>query len=59
MRVIPTDLPGVLVIEPDIYRDERGFFLEQFQAKRYEEAGGDRPDFDVAKRAKFAAGAGR
>lgn len=39
MKVMQTDLPGVLVIEPDIYRDERGFFLEQFQAKRYEEAG--------------------
>ncbi|MBT5663853.1 MAG: dTDP-4-dehydrorhamnose 3,5-epimerase, partial [Rhodospirillaceae bacterium] len=28
MKVVPTDLPGVLVVEPAVYRDERGFFLE-------------------------------
>jgi dTDP-4-dehydrorhamnose 3,5-epimerase len=35
MRVKPTELEGLLVIEPERYRDERGFFLESFQAERY------------------------
>ncbi|HZP76304.1 MAG TPA: dTDP-4-dehydrorhamnose 3,5-epimerase [Pseudolabrys sp.] len=39
MRVIETLLSGVLIIEPRCFRDERGFFLENFQAPRYREAG--------------------
>jgi dTDP-4-dehydrorhamnose 3,5-epimerase len=33
-------LPGMLLIEPDVHGDERGFFLETFQAKRYLDAAG-------------------
>jgi dTDP-4-dehydrorhamnose 3,5-epimerase len=39
LRFEPTSLPGVLVIEPDVYRDARGFFLETFHASKYAEAG--------------------
>lgn len=39
MRVLPTDLPGVLLIEPDVYQDQRGFFLETYQADRYSRHG--------------------
>jgi dTDP-4-dehydrorhamnose 3,5-epimerase len=39
MRVEPTGLCGVLLIEPHCFRDERGFFLECFQAERYYEKG--------------------
>jgi len=39
MKVTETKLPGVVVIEPDVYGDERGFFLETWSAKRYAEAG--------------------
>ena len=39
MKFIPTDLPGVLVIEPDVYRDERGFFLETYHAEKYAAGG--------------------
>lgn len=39
MRVIPTKLAGLLVIEPDVHRDPRGFFMEVHQARRYREAG--------------------
>lgn len=39
MRFLPTDLPGVLIIEPDVFRDDRGFFLETFHARKYREAG--------------------
>jgi dTDP-4-dehydrorhamnose 3,5-epimerase len=37
MKVRKTRLPGVLVFEPDVYGDERGFFLETFQSERYRE----------------------
>lgn len=39
MIVSRTTLEGVLLIQPTVYRDERGFFMETFQAKRYLEAG--------------------
>jgi dTDP-4-dehydrorhamnose 3,5-epimerase len=39
MRVERTQLPGLLLIEPKCFRDERGFFLESFQATRYRAAG--------------------
>lgn len=39
MRVNKTGLPGLLLIEPQSFRDERGFFLETFQRERYCEAG--------------------
>lgn len=39
MKVIETDLPGVLIVEPRVFGDARGFFLETFHKQRYEEAG--------------------
>jgi dTDP-4-dehydrorhamnose 3,5-epimerase len=39
MRTLATDLPGVLLIEPDVHRDARGFFLETYHAERYQAAG--------------------
>ena len=39
MKVIETALPGVSIIEPKVFGDQRGFFLETFQAERYHEAG--------------------
>ncbi len=39
MKVIPTNLPGVVVIEPQVFGDQRGFFLETYQAERYRAAG--------------------
>ena len=39
MKVTPTDLPGVLIIEPRVFQDARGFFLETFSASRYEQSG--------------------
>jgi dTDP-4-dehydrorhamnose 3,5-epimerase len=35
VRVVPTAVPGVLVIEPDVHADGRGFFLETYHADRY------------------------
>jgi dTDP-4-dehydrorhamnose 3,5-epimerase len=39
MNVVPTALPDVLLIEPRVFRDERGFFAETYQDRRYAEAG--------------------
>jgi dTDP-4-dehydrorhamnose 3,5-epimerase len=43
MNVIETAIPGVLIIEPKIFGDARGFFLETFQAQRYADFGLARP----------------
>lgn len=40
MKVTPTALPEVLLIEPDVFGDDRGFFLESFNARRFREATG-------------------
>ena len=39
MKVTPTRLPGVLLIEPDVFGDARGWFMESWQQARYAEAG--------------------
>ncbi len=41
MKFLSTDLPGVMLIEPDVYRDTRGFFLETYHAGKYRAAGID------------------
>lgn len=38
MRVTPTALPEVLLIEPRVFEDERGFFMESWNAKTFQEA---------------------
>ena len=35
MRVEETNLPGVVIVRPEVFRDERGFLLESYQAERY------------------------
>jgi dTDP-4-dehydrorhamnose 3,5-epimerase len=39
VKVVSTRLPEVVIIEPTVFRDERGFFLETYHATRYSEAG--------------------
>ncbi|MEQ9502458.1 MAG: dTDP-4-dehydrorhamnose 3,5-epimerase [Deltaproteobacteria bacterium] len=41
MNVVETELPGVKIIEPRIFEDKRGFFLEVYNEARYHEAGID------------------
>jgi dTDP-4-dehydrorhamnose 3,5-epimerase len=43
MNVIETEIPGVVIIEPKLFGDQRGFFLETFQAERYRSWGMSRP----------------
>ncbi|MDX7756765.1 dTDP-4-dehydrorhamnose 3,5-epimerase [Aeromonas hydrophila] len=40
MNVIKTELPDILLFEPRVFSDERGFFFESFNHKRFEEAVG-------------------
>ena len=37
MEVIQTEIPDVKIVKPKVYGDERGFFLETFEQKRYQE----------------------
>ena len=39
MKFLPTELPGVVLVEPVVHRDARGFFLEVWRADRFAEAG--------------------
>jgi dTDP-4-dehydrorhamnose 3,5-epimerase len=39
VRFTPTALPDVIVIEPDVYRDARGFFLESYHCEKYRHGG--------------------
>lgn len=39
MKTTPTDLPGVVIIEPRVFSDARGFFFESYHAERYAQAG--------------------
>lgn len=42
MKILPAKLPGLLIVEPDVYGDNRGFFTETWHRKRYAESGIDR-----------------
>lgn len=39
MRVVQTSLSGVVIVEPDVHRDPRGYFLEVFHAGKFAAAG--------------------
>jgi dTDP-4-dehydrorhamnose 3,5-epimerase len=39
MKIIPVDLPEIVLIEPRLFKDLRGYFLETYQAQRYSEIG--------------------
>ena len=56
MRVSSTDLPEVLLIEPDVFSDARGFFFESFSAKRFAEATGLSVDFVQDNHSKSSRG---
>lgn len=45
MKVIETKIPGLLIIEPRVFGDERGFFFESFNEKAFAEATGVAPNF--------------
>ena len=45
MNVIPTAIPDVLIIEPKVFGDERGFFFESFNRRQFAELIGRDVDF--------------
>ncbi len=45
MNVIPTAIPDVLIIEPKVFGDERGFFFESFNRRQFAELIGRNVDF--------------
>ena len=45
MKVTPTTLPEVLLLEPAVFGDERGFFMESYNARRFREATGIEAEF--------------
>lgn len=45
MKVIPTAIPEVLIIEPKVFGDARGFFFESFNQRAFNEAVGQEVSF--------------
>lgn len=45
MNIIKTDIEGVLIIEPKVFVDNRGYFFESFNAKEFAEKDKHHPNF--------------
>jgi protein-disulfide isomerase len=59
MNVTPGPLSGLLIFEPTVFGDARGFFMETWNARRYREAGLDAAAFAAAlDRRQYAARVG-
>ena len=56
MNVISTSLPGVLIIEPKVFGDARGFFFESFNQQRFNEATGTNFNFVQDNHSRSAKG---
>ena len=37
MEIIQTNIPGVLIIEPRVFKDSRGYFFERFSQREFDE----------------------
>lgn len=56
MNVIKTEIPDVLIFEPKVFGDERGFFMESFNQKVFEEAVGRKVEFVQDNHSKSSKG---
>jgi dTDP-4-dehydrorhamnose 3,5-epimerase len=56
MKVIPTAIDGVLILEPKVFGDERGFFLESFNQQAFNQAVGQDIDFVQDNHSRSACG---
>ncbi|MDX2230657.1 MAG: dTDP-4-dehydrorhamnose 3,5-epimerase [Leptolyngbyaceae cyanobacterium bins.349] len=45
MNVLPTEIPDVLIIEPRVFQDDRGFFLESYNTKAFADKAGIHAEF--------------
>jgi dTDP-4-dehydrorhamnose 3,5-epimerase len=39
MEILSTEIPGLLIIKPDVFADDRGYFFESYNKKQFSEAG--------------------
>jgi dTDP-4-dehydrorhamnose 3,5-epimerase len=56
MNVIQTAIPGVVIIEPKVFGDDRGFFYESYNQQRFEELTGTAPVFVQDNHSRSARG---
>ena len=56
MNFIKTEIPDVIIFEPKVFGDERGFFLESFNQKTFEEATGLKREFVQDNHSKSSKG---
>ena len=56
MKAIPTRIPGVVILEPKVFGDERGFFFESYNRRAFREATGLDPDFVQDNHSRSARG---
>jgi dTDP-4-dehydrorhamnose 3,5-epimerase len=56
MKITPTELPEVLLIEPEVFEDERGFFMESFNQREFDAAVGWHADFVQDNHSRSARG---
>lgn len=56
MKIIRTDIPDVLIIEPKVFGDSRGFFFESFNQRQFEQLTGFAPNFVQDNHSRSARG---
>lgn len=56
MQAVSTVLPGVIILEPQVFGDQRGFFFESFNARRFAEATGLQREFVQDNHSRSAKG---
>lgn len=56
MHIVPTDIPDVLIIEPKVFGDTRGFFFESFNQRQFEQLTGFAPNFVQDNHSRSARG---
>ena len=56
MKIIRTDIPDVLIIEPKVFGDARGFFFESFNQRQFEQLTGFAPNFVQDNHSRSARG---
>jgi len=54
MQIVQTDIPEVLIIEPQVFGDERGFFFESFSQQKFERLTGVKAEFVQDNHSKSA-----
>jgi dTDP-4-dehydrorhamnose 3,5-epimerase len=56
MNIIRTEIPEVLILEPNVFNDERGYFFESFNQKKFEDAIGYKINFVQDNQSKSSKG---